>query len=75
MDQRDDYSRYTRLQFDRPHPKVLRVTMDNGRMNAADHVLHRELGQVWRQIDADPSVNAAILTGSGPNSLPAATSP
>jgi len=67
MDQRQDYSGYTRLQFDRPHAKVLRVTMDNGRMNAADHALHHELGEVWRQIDADPSVNAAILTGSGAN--------
>jgi len=26
----DRYARYTRLTFDRPHPKVLRVTMDNG---------------------------------------------
>lgn len=67
MDRQDDYSRYTRLRFDRPHPKVLRVTMDNGPMNAADDALHRELGQVWRQIDADASVNAAILTGAGPN--------
>lgn len=62
-----DYTGFTRLQFDRPHPKVLRVTMDNGKMNAADHVLHRQLSDVWRQIDADPSVNAAILTGSGAN--------
>jgi enoyl-CoA hydratase len=62
MDQ--EYSRFTRLRFDRPHAKVLRVTMDSGKMNAADHVLHRELGEVWRQIDADSSVNAAILTGS-----------
>ena len=55
MEERQDYSRYTRLQFARPHPQVLRVTMDNGRMNAADHALHRQLGEVWRQIDADPS--------------------
>jgi enoyl-CoA hydratase len=60
-----DYARYTRLRFDRPHPRVLRVTMDSGKMNAADDVLHRELGEVWRQIDADRSVNAAILTGAG----------
>ena len=65
MDEQHDYARYTRLAFDRPHPRVLRVTMDNGRMNAADHALHRELGEVWRQIDADASVNAAILTGAG----------
>lgn len=67
MEEGQDYARYTRLRFDRPHPRVLRVTMDNGRMNAADHALHRELGEVWRQIGADPSVNAAVLTGSGAN--------
>jgi enoyl-CoA hydratase len=67
MDQPEDYTRYTRLRFDRPHPRVLRVTMDNGRMNTADEQLHRQLGEVWRQIDADRSVNAAILTGSGDN--------
>ena len=60
-----DYAHYTRLTFDRPHPRVLRVTMGHGAMNAADDVLHRELGEVWRQVDADRSVNAAILTGSG----------
>ncbi len=67
MDDAKDYSRYTRLQFDRPHPRVLRVKMDNGPMNAADDRLHRELGEVWRQVDADRSVNSAILTGSGGN--------
>ncbi|HYZ63583.1 MAG TPA: enoyl-CoA hydratase/isomerase family protein [Acetobacteraceae bacterium] len=65
MDDLAAYSGYSRLRFDRPHPRVLRVTMAHGRMNAADDVLHRELGAVWRQIDADPGVNAAILTGSG----------
>ena len=61
----DRYARYTRLKFDRPHPKVLRVTMDNGRMNTADAAMHAELGEIWRDIDADPSVNAAIITGAG----------
>ena len=28
----DVYARYTRLRFDRPHPKVLRIAMDNGKM-------------------------------------------
>ena len=63
------YAHFDRLRFDRPHPKVLRVTMDQGAMNAADHALHRQLGDVWRQIDADRSVNAAILTGAGKNFL------
>ena len=32
------YEGYQRLRFDRPHPRVLRITMDNGRMNTADAV-------------------------------------
>lgn len=60
-----DYAHYTRLKFDRPHPKVLRVTMDNGKVNSADRAMHAELTQIWRDVDADPSVNAAILTGAG----------
>ena len=61
----DPYARYTRLRFDRPHPKVLRITMENGRMNTTDAALHAELGDIWRDVDKDPSVNAVILTGAG----------
>ena len=61
----DPYARYTRLKFDRPHPKVLRVTMDNGRMNTADEAMHAELADIWRDIDRDDSVHVAILTGAG----------
>jgi enoyl-CoA hydratase len=61
----DRYSRYTRLKFDRPHPKVLRITMHHGKMNSADQPMHAELTQIWRDIEDDHSVNAAILTGAG----------
>lgn len=61
----DPYAKYQRLRFDRPHPKVLRVTMDNGKMNTADAVMHQELVQIWRDIDADTSINAVIITGAG----------
>jgi enoyl-CoA hydratase len=60
------YARYQRLQFDRPHPRVLRVTMHNpGRLNSADAIMHRELVEIWRDIDGDAEVSAAILTGAG----------
>jgi enoyl-CoA hydratase/carnithine racemase len=59
------YDRYTRLRFDRPHPKVLRVTMENGRMNTADAAMHRELAEIWRDADRDPTVNAIVITGAG----------
>lgn len=59
------YEGYQRLRFDRPHPRVLRITMDNGRMNTADAVMHAELVRVWRDVDADDGANCAIITGAG----------
>jgi enoyl-CoA hydratase len=61
----DPYDRYTRLRFDRPHPKVLRITMDNGRMNTTDEAMHAELAEIWRDVDRDPTVNAAVIAGAG----------
>src|ERR1700722_11755012 len=59
------YDSYRRLRFDWPHPRVLRITMDNGRMNTADAIMHAELVRVWRDVDADESVNCAMITGAG----------
>jgi enoyl-CoA hydratase len=61
----DVYARYTRLKFDRPHARVLRITMENGRMNTTDKALHGELADIWRDVDRDATVNAVILTGAG----------
>ena len=60
------YARYTRLKFDRPHPRVLRVTLASPlKMGAMDAVMHREVSQIWADVDADPSVSAVIITGEG----------
>lgn len=63
----DRYARYTRLGFDRPHARVLRITIGGGqeRLNPVDAVMHRELGEIWRDVDADPDINAVIITGAG----------
>ncbi|MGE0222767.1 MAG: enoyl-CoA hydratase/isomerase family protein [Acetobacteraceae bacterium] len=67
----DRYGRYTRLVFDRPHPRVLRITMGGSAgLTPVDAVMHGELGEIWRDIDADPEVNAVILTG-GPKAFSA----
>lgn len=61
----DIYATYQRLKFDWPAERVLRVTMENpGRLNSADDVMHRELVNVWRDIDADPNVSAVIIRGA-----------
>jgi enoyl-CoA hydratase len=61
----DPHARYSRLKFDRPHAKVLRITMENGRMNTADEALHAELADIWRDVDRDATINAVVLTGAG----------
>jgi enoyl-CoA hydratase len=60
----DRYSKYTKLTFDRPRARVLRIRLNNGKMNTADHAMHAELAEIWRDIDADPDINAAIITGN-----------
>jgi enoyl-CoA hydratase len=64
MDER--YERFSRLKIDRPHPRVLQVVMNRpDKLNAADSEMHSELTEIWRVIDADPSVNAVLVTGAG----------
>jgi enoyl-CoA hydratase len=62
----DRYARYSRLKIDRPHEKVLRLTMNRpDKYNAADAEMHGELTEIWRDVDADPTVNAVLVTGAG----------
>jgi enoyl-CoA hydratase len=64
MDER--YARFSRLLIDMPHPRLLRVVMNRpDKLNAADAQMHAELTEIWRVIDADPGVNAVLLTGAG----------
>ena len=62
----DRYSQYERLKFDRPHPRVLRITMTSPiKLNAMDAILHTEASRIWADIEADPTVSVAIITGAG----------
>jgi enoyl-CoA hydratase len=61
----DRFARYRRMVCDKPHPKVLRVTLTNGKMNTADAVMQEELLTIWRDIDLDKDVHAVIITGAG----------
>lgn len=62
----DPYAAFETLTFDRPHERVLRVTMNRPeRLNAANATMHRELADIWRVIDSDHTVNSVILTGAG----------
>ena len=62
----DPYAAYTHLRFDRPSDGVLLVTLDDPeRLNATGADMHLQLSQVFRTIDADPTVRAVVVTGAG----------
>ena len=62
----DPYAKYERLVFDRPSPKVLRITMHSPlKMGAMDALMHKEVSTIWKDVDADDSVNVIIFTGDG----------
>ncbi|MDQ3459320.1 MAG: enoyl-CoA hydratase/isomerase family protein [Deinococcota bacterium] len=66
MAQLERYAQYRSLKFASPAEGVLEVVMNRpGRLNAADHTMHRELAEVWRDIDRDEEVAAVILRGAG----------
>lgn len=54
------------LEFSMPADRVLEITLyAEGKLNAADADMHRDLAYVWRDIDLDDSVNAVLVKGSG----------
>lgn len=59
------YQGYEALKLDWPRERVLRITMHSpGRLNSAHAGMHQELVRIWRDIDGDPDVSAAIITGA-----------
>jgi enoyl-CoA hydratase len=67
-DRPDDEARYGafgELQFDRPSPAILRITLDGPNLNAVGPVAHGQLADVWPVLDRDPSVRVALLRGAG----------
>lgn len=60
----DHYAAYKSLKFNRPAPRILEVIMSNpGRLNSLDHEGHREMSQVWRDIDTDKETSVVLLRG------------
>ena len=54
------------LVFDKPEEGILTITMQaEGRLNAANAAMHRDLAEVWRAVDADPGTRAVVIRGAG----------
>lgn len=57
---------YSALKFQTHEHGVLEIILHNeGRLNAADRRMHRELAYVWRDIDGSESVRAVLIRGEG----------
>lgn len=57
---------YERLRIDWAREGVLRITFSApGRLNAVDMAGHRELAEIWRDIDADDEVRSVLVRGEG----------
>lgn len=62
----DAYASLPDVIADRPHPFVLRLTLNRpDALNALTPEMHKAFTEVWRTIDADETVSAVLLTGSG----------
>src|ERR1700687_1963962 len=54
------------LVFERPEDGILVITMKSeGRLNAADAAMHRDLAAGWPAVDADAETRAVIIRGAG----------
>jgi enoyl-CoA hydratase len=60
------YSDYRTLQLNRPEPGILEIVMGQpGKLAVADAQGHRELTEIWREVDADPDTRVAIIRSVG----------
>ena len=60
------YAQYRTLKFARPSAGVLEMSMgDEGRLAVADAEGHRELAEIWLDVDRDPETSVAIIRGLG----------
>lgn len=59
------YDSYSTLRFERPHPGVLEIILDNPPVNSVTIDGHREITQVWSDIANDEDVRAVLLRAEG----------
>jgi enoyl-CoA hydratase len=60
------YEKYAALKLTRHPQGVLEIVMgEAGKLSTADDRLHRELAEIWHDIDRDPQTQVAIIRGEG----------
>jgi enoyl-CoA hydratase len=60
------YEQYQTLRFERPDSGVLEIMMgEEGKLAVTDARGHRELADIWRDVDSDPETSVVIIRGLG----------
>jgi enoyl-CoA hydratase len=61
-----DYSRYKDLKIRSLEPGILEIVMgEEGKLATATARAHKEMAEVWLDVDRDPDTRVAILRGAG----------
>ncbi len=62
-----DYSKYQDLKTRMVEPGILEITMgdEGAKLSTATARMHRELADIWLDVDRDQEVRVAILRGAG----------
>lgn len=65
-----DYDQYRALEFKRHDDGILEIIMNGTGANrsglaTAGHEMHRELADVWRDVERDPDTRVALIRGEG----------
>ena len=62
-----DYAKYQDLSIRRIEPGILEIVMgeEGAKLSTATARLHREIADVWLDVDRDPETRVAILRGEG----------
>jgi len=62
----DRYTAYDKLQIERPADGILKITFNKPEtFNSVDSETHSQLSRIWREIDADSTIRAVLVTGAG----------
>ena len=70
-----DYSHYKALKINRPKPRLLEIVLSQpGKLNALDADGHRELAEIWRDVDRTGASMWCCCAARAASIPPAATS-
>ena len=66
MELSERYAKYSKLELSQPADGVLQIVLQgHGRANALGAEIHREMAEIWRDVDADPATRVAVVRGPG----------